>query len=157
LVWDASQDWKALLKEYSVKTFGPAAPEMERYYLRLAETQSRAGQEAGSYWSAPLIFDEAYMQAAQSDLDAAMKQPLSPEERARTQAATLPHEVLQHYLAWHNAMNNYDFPRAKTSFEALRAAWQKQLDLNGQFAAREVPSYTDRLMKVSTDEAVEYS
>jgi hypothetical protein len=156
LVWDTSQDWKALLHEYSVKTFGAAAPMMERYYLRLADLQSRKGQEAGSFYAAPQIFDAAFIAASQEDFKVALAQQLSPEERIRTEAATLPLEVLRHFLEWHDAADAYDFPRAKAALDATLAAWQKQLDLNGQFAAREVPSYIKRL-SLSTEELLQYS
>jgi len=157
LVWDASQDWKTLLQEYSQKTFGNAAPMMEMYYLRLANIQSKAGQEAGSYWTAPLIFDKPYLTAAQKDLNAAMAQKLTPHERTRVQAAALPLDLLKHYLNWHMAMNSYDFPGAQKAFNALHTNWQRQLDLNPQFAAREVTGYTDRLLGDSTQEALKYS
>jgi hypothetical protein len=156
LVWDASQDWKMLLHEYSMKTFGAAAPMMERYYLRLADLQSRKGQEAGSFYAAPQIFDAAFIAASQDDFKAALAQQLSPEQRIRTEAATLPLEVLRHFLDWSQAQNAYDFPRAKAALDATLAAWQKQLDLNGQFAAREVPSYIKRL-SLSTEQLLQYS
>lgn len=63
MLWDVSLDWKKLLAEYCEKAFGKAAAPMEKYYLRLADQQQQAGEEAGSYFSAPLVFDEAYMKA----------------------------------------------------------------------------------------------
>lgn len=157
LVWDASLDWKKLLTEYCVKAFGPAAPMMERYYLRLAEVQSVAGQEAGSYYSAPLIFDAAFLDAAQKDLDEALAQKLSPDERVRTASAALPLQTLRHYLEWHQAMGDFAFEKAKSALDAALATWQKQLDANTQLAAREVPGYVQGLLAATTDAAVKYS
>ncbi|MCC7519927.1 MAG: DUF4838 domain-containing protein [Verrucomicrobiae bacterium] len=157
LVWDSSQDWKVLLKEYCLKTFGAAAPGMERYYLRLAETQSRAGQEAGSYYSAPLVFAEAEIRAAQGDLDDALSRNLSPEERLRTEAAALPLETLREYLAWHRAMNAFEFSKAQGALDAILAGWQKQYDRNTQFVARETPRYLNGLLRPSTAAALKYA
>jgi len=157
LAWNSSLDWRSLLKEYCLKTFGAAAPMMERYYLRLSEVQSRAGQEAGSYYSAPLVFDDAYIATAQKDLDTALSQALNPDERLRTEAAALPLETLRYYLAWRRAMGGFEFGKANEALDAIIAGWQKQLDRNSQFVAREVPRYVKSFLRDSTVAALKYS
>lgn len=157
MLWDAQLDWKVLLWEYCDKAFGAAAPMLERYYLRLAEQQSRAGQEAGSFFAAPLIFDEAYVKAADGDLGDALAQPLEGNVLERVKAAAYPHTVLKRYLAWHSALGRFDFGEAKQQYDAMLQEWKVQLDRNPQFVDREGPEFMKRLMKETTEVGLKYS
>jgi len=157
LVWDTSQDWKELLREYCEKSFGPAGDALESYYLRLADLQTNAGREAGSYFSAPLIFDQGYLAAAQADVDKALARELTPEQRLRVEAAVYPLSTLKHYLAWHEALGAFDFAKAEEHYDAILAEWQAMLDKNPQFVARVVPPYMKGLMRGSTVEGRKYS
>ncbi|MFV0338155.1 MAG: hypothetical protein ACK5LK_07935, partial [Chthoniobacterales bacterium] len=157
LVWDVSQDWKKLLKEYCEKSFGAAAPMLESYYLRLADIQSRSGQEAGSYYAAPLIFDAAYLQEAQVDVDKALAQNLSKEQRERVEVAVFPLATLKQYLAWNAALAKANYPTAQKEYDAILADWQKMLGKNAQFVAGEVPGYMKGLMAATTSEGLKYS
>ncbi len=157
MAWDVSLEWKRLLAAYCLKAFGPAAGDMERYYSRLVDKQSTAGQEAGSYFTAPLIFDAEYIRAAEKDLKAAKEKELDADQRARVEAAAYPLRTLKRYLAWHQAMGRFDFAEAQDAYDAILAEWRKQLEKNPQFVAREVPEYMGGLMKASTSEALKYA
>jgi hypothetical protein len=54
-------------------------------------------------------------------------------------------------------MGEYKFTEANEAFQSILANWQLQMDLNPQFGAREVPQYSNRLLRISTEEAVQYS
>lgn len=157
LVWDASLDWKKLLNTYCGQAFGAAAPALESYYLRLAEQQSKAGQEAGSYFAAPLIFDDAYLKAAQTDVDKALAQKLDEAQRLRVEAAVYPLSTLRLYLDWNRAMGEFNFAKARECYDAILKDWQEMFDKNPQFVAGEVPGYMKGLMLASTEQALKYS
>lgn len=158
MLWDVSLDWKKLLREYCEKAFGPAADPMEQYYLRLADKQQLAGQEAGSYFSAPLIFDPAYMKAARADIQSALDhKKLSPDQRARVQGAAYAFEMLETYLAWNQAMNSFEFVEADELGEAMRKNYNDSLALSDHFIGREAGIYIDRLLRKSSTEARKYS
>lgn len=158
MLWDVSLDWKALLREYCEKAFGPAADPMEKYYLRLADTQQTAGQEAGSYFSAPLIFDEAFMKASRADIDAALAtKGLDDNQRGRLQGAVYAFKMLEIYLGWNKAMNTFDFVKADEFGRAMQANYDEMLAFNNHFTGREPGIYITRLLLNSSREALKYA
>lgn len=158
MLWDVSLDWKKLLREYCGKAFGPAAGPMESYYLRLADTQQEAGQEAGSYFSAPLIFDEAFMKASRADVDAALAaKGLDANQRGRLEGAVFAFEMLELYLNWNSAMNRFDFVKAEEFGKGMQANYDKSLAANNHFTGREAGIYITRLLLNSGREALKYA
>lgn len=158
MLWDVSLDWKTLLREYCEKAFGPAAGPMERYYLRLADTQQTAGQEAGSYFSAPLIFDADFMKAARADIDAALAvKGLDDNQRGRLQGAVYAFKMLEIYLGWNEAMNTFDFVKADELGKAMQANYDEMLAFNNHFTGREPGIYITRLLLNSSREALKYA
>ena len=158
MIWDTSLDWKNVLREYCRLSFGDAAEIMERYYLRLADIQQTSGQEAGSYFSAPLIFDDAFMKASRADIDAALAQKnLTADQRARLEGAALGFQILEDYLAWNKAMTLFEFASAVELGNAMQATYDKTLAANPHFTGREAGIYIQRLLMNSTREAAKFS
>jgi len=158
MLWDVSLDWKKLLREYCEKAFGPAAAPMEQYYLRLADTQQQAGQEAGSYFAAPLIFDEAFMKASRKDIDAALAaKGLDDGQRGRLAGAVHAFEMLQLYLDWNAAMNRFEFAKAAEYGAGMLAKYDAMLAANNHFTGREAGIYITRLLLNSGNAAAKYS
>ena len=54
-------------RESAPRHVGAGAAPMERYFLRLTETQHNSGQEAGSYFAFHLMYDDAFVAAAQKE------------------------------------------------------------------------------------------
>ena len=157
MAWNVDLDWKALLHEFCAKAYGPAAPMLERYYLRMAETQEAAGQEAGSFFAIPLVFDEAFMQAARKDLEEAAAQPLDDRQKELVQAATLPFHALELFLKWNHSIENFDFAAAKAAYDGMLENWQQQIDLNPQYATFSVPRFLKALLLDTTEQGLKYS
>ncbi len=157
LMWDASLNWKQVLEEYCQHAFGAAAPMLNSYYLRLADVQSLSGREAGSYFSAPLIFDRAYMDAAGKDVKAALAQTLTEDQRKRVEGAVFPFQTLKNYLKWDAAMKEFDFSKARAVYDEMMSGWENMLAQNPHWVAREVPIYMKGLMEGSMTEALKYS
>lgn len=157
LAWDSSQDWRALLDEYCRKAFGPAAEPMKRYLLRLTERQSAAGQEAGSYQAIPLIYDEAFVARARSDLAEAKRRAKTREQKTRVAYFEPSVELLGEYLDYHAAANRFDFPGALTAYEAMHETWKAAYAQNPDIAAREAPEYLERFIGPFVKEAAALS
>ncbi|CAN5460109.1 hypothetical protein BH09VER1_BH09VER1_25390 [soil metagenome] len=156
--WDTSLDWKKVFHEYCERSFGAAAGDLERYYLRLADRQQVAGQEAGSYFAAPLIFDDEFMKASQQDIQAALdRKDLTTDEKGRVDAVVFGFESLRLYLAWNAAMNSFDFAKAKEQGDALQGTYDKMAAANPFFTGREAGIYIQRLLMNSTREALKYA
>ena len=157
LAWDSSRDWKDLLHEYCVKSFGAGAPAMEAYFLRLAERQHAAGQEAGSYHAIPLIFDRQFVVAAKRDMDEAMRKARTADQKTRIAHFRPAIEILDRFLDYHEATTRFDFPAAKVAFEGMGDVWQQAYDQNSDIAAKEGPQYLDRFIRPFVDAAAEYT
>ena len=71
LLWDHTQDWRALLRDFCEAAYGDGADAMERYNLRLIDTQHGSGMEAGSYHAMHLIYDRDFIAKARADFKAA--------------------------------------------------------------------------------------
>ena len=157
LAWDASQDWRALLRDYTVKSFGAGAAPMERYFLALAERQHSAAQQAGSYHAIPLIFDRAFAAAARRDVEAAIEAARLPDQKTR--AAHFLHTIgaLDLYLDYHEATLRFDFAAANTAFGAMHRHWQTAHAQNSDLVAREGPDYLDRFIRPFVEAAHSYS
>ncbi|MGB3739445.1 MAG: DUF4838 domain-containing protein [Pontixanthobacter sp.] len=157
LAWDASQDWRALLREYTAKSFGSGAAPMERHFLRLAERQHSAAQEAGSYHAIPLIFDRAFAAAARRDVEEAIASAALPDQKTR--AAHFLHTIgaLDLYLDYYEATLRFDFAEANAAFAAMHRHWETAYAQNSDLVAREGPDYLDRFIRPFVEAAATYS
>ncbi|OGV54195.1 MAG: hypothetical protein A2X45_07405 [Lentisphaerae bacterium GWF2_50_93] len=158
MTWDTSLDWRKLLSEFCRKAYGAGAEDIEKYYLRLVDVQGKAGLEAGSYYSAALIFNDAYVKAARTDIDTALKNPdLSTEQRKRIEAVSLGFHSLELYLAWNRASNEFDFAKAMKIGEEMRAYYKTTLEANPLFIARQPKVYIDRFLLKATEDSLKFS
>ncbi len=153
LAWDADQDWRALLAEYCAKAFGDGAEPMRRYLLRLTETQRAAGQEAGSYHAIPLIFDQAFVDAARADIAEAESLAKLPAEKERIGYFRSGVDLLELYLAYEAAADRFDFKAALARYEAMHATWKTYYERNPDIVAREGPAYLNRFVDPFVREA----
>ncbi|HVF09367.1 MAG TPA: DUF4838 domain-containing protein, partial [Abditibacteriaceae bacterium] len=157
LAWDTSLDWKQLLREYCRKAFGEGAAPMESYFRRLIDTQHNSGQEAGSYHAFHLIFNDAFVAAAEKDLSEAWRLAKQPEEKTRVEYTGAAVEALKLYLDYHKATLEFDFPRVKKAYDAMQASWQKWYEVNTDLVANEAPAYLKRFLVQFVDQGLQYS
>lgn len=156
LAWDASQDWQVLLADYCAKAFGDGAEPMRRYLLRLTETQRAAGQEAGSYHAIPLIFDQAFVEAAQADITQAERMARLPAEKERIAYFRSGVDLLDFYLAYHAATTRFDFRTALERYDAMHVTWRAYYARNPDIVAREAPAYLERFIGPFVREAARH-
>jgi hypothetical protein len=156
--WDTSLEWTDLLKDFCRASYGVAANEMETYFLRLADVQQKAGMEAGSYFSAPLIFDDAYLAAAKKNLETAQTHTgLTEEEKERIATVTYGFRSLELYLEWHRAMCRFAFPAANDFGNELQANYDQAARSNPHYVARSAGIYIQRLLMETTRESLKYA
>jgi hypothetical protein len=157
LAWNANQDWKKLLHEYCAKAYGAGAAPMETYWLRLTERQRAAGQEAGSYWAFPLMYDDAFIAAAKQDFAEAKRLAQTANDKTRIDYVAGGVEALRLYLEYFRATERFDFAAAKAGYDAMLAHWQKQYDQNTDLVANEAPAYLKRFIAQFVEQGVRYS
>lgn len=157
LAWNSNQDWKKLLHDYCAKAFGAGAAPMERYFLRLTQMQHDAGQEAGSYWAYPLIFDQAFVEESKKEMALATQLAKKPEEKTRVSYFVSGVELLHLYLNYWEAANRFDFVQAKAGYDAMQAYWQSVYDINSDIVSNEGPAYLKRYIVQFVDQGLKYS
>lgn len=158
LCWDSTLDWKKLLHEYCMKAYGKGGPFIEEYQLMLAERQSSAKQEAGSYHAFPLIYDDARVAKMRELMDKARAATAdSPADRTRVEYMANGPEALRIYLAYFRATQEFDFPEAAKQFAALRAQWDKMYALNSDTVSNEAAAYLKRFIAGFVERSVKYS
>lgn len=157
LAWDATLDWREVLQEYCEKAFGEGAEAMERYLMRIIETQHGSGQEAGSYHAFHLIYDEDWVAQGDGDLQAALAAAETDRQRQRVMHFKRAHEALALYLDYHAATRRFDFAGAADGYAAMIAHWQETYDWNSDLVATEVPQYLGGLVRSFVEESAKYS
>ena len=157
LAWDPHQDWRALVTRYCRKSYGAGASRMEAYYRRLVDRQHGAGQEAGSYFSFPLIYDQAFVEAAEADLAAATSLAAGEDEKARIGFAGIGVRALRLYLAYFRAAQRFDFEAALVHYRALHEHWRQAYALNPDLVAKEAPQHLERFIGPFVEQAAAFT
>ena len=157
LAWDATLDWREVLKEYCANAFGPAAEPMHRYLMRIIDTQHGSGQEAGSYHAFHLVYDDAWVADGEADLQEAQRLAEPGHQRDRISAFQRAHEALKLYLAYHAATRRFDFAAASDAYDAMLEHWQQSYDTNTDLVATEVPQYLKAFITPFVKQASQYS
>jgi hypothetical protein len=157
LAWDTNLSWREVLRGYCERAFGAGAGAMERFLMRIADTQHGAGQEAGSYHAFPLIYDAEWVRQAEADLGEAAKAAAGERERERIAHFAASVEALKLYLGYDAAVKAFDFPAAKAAFDAMHAHWKATYDRNTDLVANETPAYLNRFMQRFVEDGLKYA
>lgn len=157
LIWNASLDWKEVLSKYCRNAFGKGAPFIEKYYLMLADRQSRSGYEAGSYHSFGLMYDDNFVKESLALFAQAEKAAEKDSEKMRVRFAAAPAEMLKHYLTFRKAYSSFDFVSAKKTFEQMKSELKQYEETDPNLICRNAVKYLDRFYGKFMDESVKYS
>lgn len=157
LAWNPNADWEKTFKSYCRNSFGAGAPDMEKYFLRLMQRQSEAGQEAATFDALHLIYTPEFVLESKKDLQAAMNAAQSNDEKTRIAYATEGFKSLEIYLAYHQATLEFDFPKAKTIFEQLIAHQNAMMSTNSLMATTYTTHQLTRFLKDFSATAAQYS
>ncbi len=157
LMWNAELDWRDLLREFCVKSYGSeAAPLMEGYYLELARRQSESSHEAGSFFAMPLLYDDAFVAAEEKRFEQALAAATEESHKRRIIDARYPLLTLKHFLAMHRSYTAFDFSGAKKEFEKVTGTLTEVADRNMHFVNKMGHEYFKRY-GTWLDEAIRYS
>lgn len=157
LTWDAALDWKKVLRKYCRNAFGKGAPFLEKYYLTLAERQSKSGQEAGSYHAFALMYDNAFIKKMSLLFDQAENAAENSKQKQRIRFARIPLEMLKYYLDFRNTYCAFNFVEAQKKFELMKKELQKQMDINFNTVSASSIKYLNRFYREFICKAAKYS
>lgn len=157
LTWNVDQKWQQVLKRYCKNAFGKGAPFVEKYYLMLADRQSKSGQEAGSYHSFALIYDQDFLKKVFSLFNQAEKAAQLSSEKQRVKFARLPVEMLKHYLGFRKAYCSFDFATAKQKFELMKSELERYEKIDANLICRSGVRYLNRFFSKFVNKSVKYS
>jgi hypothetical protein len=157
LSWDVAQNWRVVLKDYCAKAFGEGGAMMEEYFLDLTRRQHAAGQESGSYYAFPLIYDQAWVAQERAKLESAEKMAEKADERTRIRYVAAGLEALALYLEYFEAAGKFEFALAQKAYDAMLSHWRETQTLNANLVAREVPEYLKRFIGAFVSGALKVS
>jgi hypothetical protein len=157
MLFDSSQDWHAILHDFCAKAYGKGAGPMEQYNLNLIARQHGSGFEAGSYYSFPLIYDNAFVDSQQALIDKALAQADTPGDKTRIQYVHYSLDMLRKYLAFDAATKAYDFPKAAAIYQDIMSAWAAQKAQDPDLVCEYAKIYADYFIKEFAQAAQKYS
>lgn len=158
LNWNSSLKWRDVLKDYCSKAFGKeAAPFLEEYYLNLVECQEQAGQEAGSFFAAPLIFNRDFVAKSKNLFDQALSAAGAEQNQKLVEYMRLPLGSLELFLDYRELIGKYDFAAALKKLEELDGLLNKYYEMESSLVAKQGFHYLKRLLKKPTENAAKYS
>lgn len=157
LVWDHTQDWRALVREFCEKSYGPAAGSMERYFLAMAEHQSASGIETGSFFGYHMIYDYDFIGELDGMLAEAARAAGEGIERTRVGYMQIQTQRLRWYLDMYEAMCAYKFTDAMAIYEKMQAQHAADMERNRQFASEMGATFLRLFHENGLKSAITYS
>ncbi len=157
MLFDASQDWRQILHYFCAKAYGKGAASMEQYNLNLIDRQHSAGFEAGSYFSFPLIYDQAFVDSQQKLIDQALAQADTADDKTRINYAGYSLDMLRNYLAMDKAAQACDFPKALEIYNKIMGNWTAQKNENPDLVCEYAKIYAEHFIKDFVATGAKYS
>ncbi len=157
LVWDHTQNWRALVREFCGKSYGSGAAAMERYFLAMAERQCSAGIETGSFFGFPLIYDYDFIEAMNKILAEAGRAAGAGLEGTRVGYMQIQTQRLRWYLDFFEAMCAYNFAEAQAIYGKMQKQHAADMERNRQFASRMGSYFLSHFHERAINQAVQYS
>ncbi|MBQ9087309.1 MAG: DUF4838 domain-containing protein [Lentisphaeria bacterium] len=157
LLWNTKLTWQEILKKYCKGAFGKAAEPMEKYYIMQSERQGAAGMEAGSFHAVPLIYDRDFVNKARAYFAEACKLVDTKEDLLRVKIAELSLNALDDFLHFKNALNNFEFTKAKYHFDKYRSELIAATKNGKGYISTGGAGYIRKLHQDSLEASVKYS
>jgi uncharacterized protein DUF4838/glycosyl hydrolase family 2 len=157
LTWNVNQKWRQVLKRYCKNAFGKGASLVEKYYLMLVDRQCKSGQEAGSYHSFALIYDQDFLEKSFSLFEQAEKLAGQAAEKQRVSFARIPVEMLKHYLDFRKAYCSFNFVAAKQKFKFMKSELERYEKIDANLICRSGVRYLNHFFGKFIEESVKYS
>lgn len=158
LSWDSSLDWKKVLRDYCIASYGKKPAQfMEQYFLAVTRRQIDAGQEAGGLYAYPLIYDKAFSKAMRELGAKASAAAENGRQRELIRIAMLPMDNLDNYLDFRKAIGEYDFPRAAALYKEAMAAIDRELKNNPHVLGVQGKKFYGRFFQKYITESLRYS
>ncbi len=157
LTWNVNRDWKEVLKQYCRSAFGGGAPALEQYYLKLAERQSKAGYEAGSYHSFALMYDRKFVADCRALFEKAETAAETPMRKQRVRFARIPLNMLSLFLDYRAAYCSFDFQTAEKKYEGMLGELRRYEKIDGNLVCRSASIYLKRFYGDFVKQSVKYS
>lgn len=155
MVWDHTLDWKKVVHEYCEKAYGKGADAAEQYMLEMTKRQSESGQEAGSFFSYPLMYDYDFISRMDSLLDMAEKSTDNDIGKLRLKYLKLQPQRLRMFLDFRKKISEFDFVGARAAHQKMLDGLYEDYRLNRNFCSGfdYICGFADRFLT----ESVKYS
>ena len=157
MLWNVNSDPAEVLHRFCRSAYGKAAPPLEQYYRMLTKRQSEAKQEAGSFHSFGLIYDNDFLDRADQLFDRARKLAETPEQKQRVEMAYIPVRQLRLFLTMRAKMHAFEFAEAEKLFRQIQQERQAEIKKNPYAVSAAAVSYFNRFFQDCITAAAKYS
>ena len=157
MLWDVTLKAAPVLHRFCVSAFGKAAAPMEKYYLMLTDRQSKAKQEAGSFHSFGLIYDNAFLDEADKLFDEARSLAETEVQRRRIDMFYIPVRQLRLFLELRAKMHAFRFDEAEKLFFRIQQERKDMMQQIPYSVSAAAISYFDRFFKNPVTTSAKYS
>lgn len=128
LAWDADADVDAIMADYYEKFCGKAAPYVKSYWERIDKADRETLAHEGGFGCLPRILTPDLLTACDGDLTRAEKAAADdPAVRERVRMFRRGFESARMFIEMNDALNAFDFMRARERYERLLAHTQSMV------------------------------
>ncbi len=156
LFWNHNADVDALIKDFSVNFFGPAAQEMEKYIVLMDSALRDADYHTGCSHDLPFIYNPSIMKTADQYLKKAETLTKNTRYAERVAIFRLSYDYLATFLSMLENRNKFDFVAAKKDLDVLQEIQQKAFKYEPKmFAEKAATSYMKRFFSPCIEQGFE--
>ena len=156
LFWNHKADVDALIHDFAVNFFGPAAGEMEKYIILMDSALKDADYHTGCSYDLPFIYNQQVMKTADQYLKRAEALTKDTKYAEKVAIFRLSYDYLQSFLSMLENRNKFDFVSAMKDLEKLKQIQQIAFKYNPQmFAEKAATSYMRRFFSPCVEQGYE--
>lgn len=120
LMWNDKADVDALLTDFYVKFFGPAAAPMQRYIEAVEQAREKGDFHTGSSWDCPAMYGPAIRQIAREALPQAQALASQPPYSLRVNAFAKEWQLFESFAAMMEKRTIHDYVGSKAALDSMR-------------------------------------
>jgi len=156
LFWNHAADVDALIHDFAINFFGPAADEMEKYIVLMDAALRDADYHTGCSHDLPFIYNPQIMKTAAQYLKSAEAKTKNTKFAERVAIFKLSYDYLAAFLSMLENRNKFDFVSAKKDLEKVQEIQQVAFKYNPQmFSEKPATSYMKRFFSPCVEQGYE--
>lgn len=153
LMWNASADPEAILKDYYGQLYGPAGEEIAAFYSTFDQALSNADFHAGGSWDFPQIYTSQVLQKASEHMACAKARARNVPWSHRVQETENAFLSTCYFLRMLNLRTEHDFSGSFDALGQMKQTQERLMEMEPPLInPRHAPAYLNRYFSHPTTE-----